>query len=90
MPLCAAPCRCSQSRSCKYALLLGVLALSQAEGRRFEPGLALQGKPKALRGVRRPSTSAIGAMETKLPGRRIPQYSYCKEGPPTRRLIFPL
>ncbi len=42
MPLCAAPYRCSQSRSCKYALLLGALALSQAEGRRFEPGLALQ------------------------------------------------
>ena len=58
MPLCAAMCRCSQSRRRKYALLLGTLALSQAEGRRFaaelrsasasrakparEPGLALQ------------------------------------------------
>jgi hypothetical protein len=42
VPLYAAPCRCSQSRRRKYALFLGTLALSQAEGRRFEPGLALQ------------------------------------------------
>ena len=49
MPLCAAPRRCSQSRSRKYALLLGTLALSPAEGRRFEPGLALQGTQASSR-----------------------------------------
>jgi len=42
MPLCAAPCRCSQSRSCKYALFLTPPPLCQRGGRRFEPGLVLQ------------------------------------------------
>jgi hypothetical protein len=36
MPPRAAPCRCSQSRRRKYALLIGTLAYSQAEGRGFE------------------------------------------------------
>ncbi len=42
MPLCAAPCRCLQGRSCKYALFLTPPPLCQRGGRRFEPGLVLQ------------------------------------------------
>jgi len=42
MPLCAALCMALQGRSAKYALLLTLGTASQAEGRRFEPGLALQ------------------------------------------------
>jgi len=50
MPLCAAPCRCSQSRSCKYALFLTPPPLCQRGGRgrhsrmlrRCELGLVLQ------------------------------------------------
>jgi hypothetical protein len=37
MPLCAAPCRCSQSRRRKYALLITLLADWQSEGQGFDP-----------------------------------------------------
>jgi len=39
---CAAPCIPLQSRRRNYAPLLASPTLSQAEGRRFDPGLALQ------------------------------------------------
>ena len=42
MPLFAAICSPLQGSSCKYASLLTLGSVSQAEGRRFEPGLALQ------------------------------------------------
>ena len=53
MPLCAAPCRCSQSRRRKYALFLTLPPLCQRGGRRFEPGLVLQNQSPVERLARR-------------------------------------
>ena len=56
-PLCAAICR---SLERKLLVFLGLVLSSQAEGRRFEPGLALQLKRTPIRALTRESMILLG------------------------------
>ena len=80
MPLCAAPCRPLQGRSCKYTSLLTLLSPCQRGCRRFESGNVLQ-IPVPFRLVRREGVVFGAPRPDRGPARAVSLYQAARFRP---------